>query len=122
MTYTNQFVVRQGLQEMTPGPGAGIRGGNLFSLSSTYMCMAKANCFTFDIQLIWRARSFALARAGKRSPARMAMMAITTNNSIKVKAEGRGLALLITSGRVVQVKSWQANLTATGARPTPRND
>src|ERR1700694_5120995 len=34
---------------------------------------------------------FALAKAGRRRPANMAMMAITTSNSISVKALARGL-------------------------------
>src|SRR5438552_10703050 len=38
------------------------------------------------IQEIWRALSLALARAGRSKPARMAMMAITTSNSIRVNA------------------------------------
>jgi len=38
------------------------------------------------LQLVRRARSLAPAKLGKRSDARMAMMAITTNSSIKVKA------------------------------------
>src|SRR6185369_10311802 len=35
------------------------------------------------------ALDFALVREGSSKPARMAIMAITTNNSIKVKAPGR---------------------------------
>src|SRR5262245_48495406 len=80
---------------MAPPPGAGMRGGYLFSLSSTYMSIATASCFTFDKQVTCLARSFALANAGKRMPARMAMMAITTNSSIRVKAVSRLLKLLM---------------------------
>ena len=72
-----------------------MRGGYLFSFSSTYMSIATASCFTFDKHVTCLARSFALAKAGKRMPARMAMMAITTNNSIKVKAGSRLLTLLM---------------------------
>src|SRR5687767_6285784 len=48
--------------------------------------MPIASCFTLDRQLARFAFSLALARAGNNMPARMAMMAITTSSSIKVKA------------------------------------
>lgn len=41
------------------------------------------------MQLIRFAFSFALAKAGKSNPARIAMIAITTSNSINVKARER---------------------------------
>src|SRR5262245_53970256 len=47
-------------------------------------------CFRLLTQLMRRPFSLALARAGRSKPARMAIMAITTNNSISVNAE-RGL-------------------------------
>src|SRR5579884_2381426 len=50
------------------------------------MCHARASCFLLLMQLVAQAFCLALASAGNSRPARMAMMAITTNNSIKVKA------------------------------------
>src|SRR5205807_1631942 len=42
------------------------------------------HCFRLERQLVWSALRLALARAGSNMAARMAMMAITTSNSIKV--------------------------------------
>ena len=42
------------------------------------------------MQLVRMALSLTLARAGNNSAARMAMMAMTTNSSIKVKARTAG--------------------------------
>ena len=41
------------------------------------------------MQLDWQALALALASAGRSIAARMAMMAITTSNSMRVKAERR---------------------------------
>src|SRR6266480_897058 len=50
--------------------------------------------------LIARAFSLALARAGNSSPARIAMIAITTSSSIKVKARRQqGRRVLIVTAR-----------------------
>src|SRR5438093_6545814 len=46
----------------------------------------KPTCFKLFTQEILWALALALARAGRSSPARMAMMAITTNSSMSVKA------------------------------------
>src|SRR5437867_2151793 len=43
------------------------------------------NCLMFDRHVACRARSRAWAKTGKRIAARMAMMAITTSSSIRVK-------------------------------------
>jgi hypothetical protein len=43
-----------------------------------------------EVQAVCRARLLAEARAGRRRPARMAMMAMTTSNSIRVKARRYG--------------------------------
>jgi hypothetical protein len=40
----------------------------------------------FDAHDVWRALTFAELNAGKSSPARMLMIAITTSSSINVKA------------------------------------
>src|SRR3990172_401255 len=70
---------------------------------------ATVHCRRLFKQLIRRERSFALLSAGRSRPARMAMMAMTTNNSINVKAtRGRralaglaeSLGVFIVSARV----------------------
>ena len=48
--------------------------------------MPRHNCLRLFLHLVWRACSLARASAGRSMAARMAMMAITTSNSIKVKA------------------------------------
>src|ERR1700722_15271720 len=59
------------------------------------MCPSWSPAYISNANPIWRrsllhwmtfARSFALARTGSSSAARIAMMAMTTNNSINVKA------------------------------------
>src|SRR5688572_23480150 len=55
------------------------------------MANATPSCFTFDRQPVARAFSRAWAKTGKRIAARMAMIAITTSNSIKVKPRACGL-------------------------------
>ena len=51
------------------------------------MVTAKLICLVLLIQAIAFARSFALLKAGKSIAARIAIIAITTSNSINVKAE-----------------------------------
>ena len=46
----------------------------------------KPTCFKLLVQAIFCALALALARAGRSKPANMAMMAITTNSSMSVKA------------------------------------
>src|SRR6266540_4592283 len=60
------------------------------------MRKAKPICLRLLTQLMRWARALALAKAGRSRPARMAMMAITTSNSISVKAPSLGLVLVIT--------------------------
>jgi hypothetical protein len=55
-------------------------------LSVAYMVNAKANCFWLLRQEVSVARSLALLSAGRSRPARIAMMAMTTSSSIRVKA------------------------------------
>ncbi len=43
-------------------------------------------CRTLSTQSIWSARNLAAAKTGSKIAARMAMIAMTTNNSIKVNA------------------------------------
>jgi hypothetical protein len=52
-----------------------------------------AICFTFEVHETRRAFSLDLAKAGKIMLAKMAIMAITTSNSISVKAPRGGLFL-----------------------------
>src|SRR5690242_2273113 len=51
-----------------------------------YICAASPNCFMLLRQLMARAFSRACANTGKRMAARIAIMAITTRSSIRVKA------------------------------------
>src|SRR5689334_20828750 len=53
------------------------------------MAVARPSCFRFDWQLACRAFSRAAAKTGKRIAARIAIIAITTSNSIRVKPWGR---------------------------------
>ncbi len=57
--------------------------------------MRKPNptCLRLLVQLMRAALALALASAGKSKPARMAMMAITTNSSMSVKAPDFGLVM-----------------------------
>jgi hypothetical protein len=58
----------------------------MYSLfSSRYKVSFWLKLFKLEIQLALRPRSLALFKAGSRIAASMAMMAITTSNSIKVK-------------------------------------
>src|ERR1700722_11268149 len=55
-------------------------------LSPAYICSARLTSFKLLMHLVRMARSLALARAGRSMAARMAMMAMTTRSSIRVKA------------------------------------
>ena len=57
--------------------------------ANTYCIIAIPNCRTFETHIVLRAPSRALAKTGNRMAARMAMMAITTRSSIRVKARLR---------------------------------
>ena len=52
-------------------------------------------CFKLLVQLMRCARAFARAKAGNNKLARMAMMAITTNNSMSVKAVNFDLRMCV---------------------------
>src|SRR5207302_384125 len=60
--------------------------------------VASAYCLLLLRQLVWRADSRALAKTGKRMAARIAIIAITTSNSIRVNPVRRAtsLALMMT--------------------------
>src|SRR5947208_2638589 len=54
------------------------------------MIHASVNCLVLLRQAMLNALDFAFASAGKSSPARIAIMAITTSSSMSVKARRRG--------------------------------
>src|SRR5205809_4121037 len=56
-------------------------------LSPRYICHASMSCLELLMHEIACALHFALLNAGSSIAASMAMIAITTNNSIKVKAD-----------------------------------
>src|SRR5258707_127201 len=63
--------------------------GGVFSwLSSTYMCQQSCSCFRLLRHCIRCAFALARESAGRSRLARIAMIAMTTNSSIKVKAAG----------------------------------
>src|SRR5688572_28971877 len=57
--------------------------------SSAYISQAICNCFRLFMQLIPCAEVLPLLKAGRRRPDKIAMIAITTSNSIKVKPSRR---------------------------------
>ena len=60
----------------------------MISLKSfPYRAQPNCNCFKLLTHLIANALPRALARAGRSKAARMAMIAMTTNNSIRVNAD-----------------------------------
>src|SRR5882724_876663 len=61
-----------------------------FPLSPAYITSARHNCFWLLMQMADCALRLAAASAGKSIAARMAMMAITTSSSMRVKAGGVG--------------------------------
>ena len=70
-------------------------GGIQSPLSAMYKCHPLTNCLTLFMQTIRYAFSLALLSAGRSKAARMAMIAITTRSSIKVKALGSTRAHLV---------------------------
>src|SRR5579859_3233195 len=63
--------------------------GRLSPLSSVYMWMPRAICFKLLTHEACFALAFARANAGNNNPARIAMMAMTTNSSINVNPPRR---------------------------------
>src|SRR5437764_13343891 len=66
--------------------------GKRWSCSYTYRAEASAIWRRFEAQYVCRADSLALTTAGNNNAARIAMMAITMSNSIKVKPVFRKFA------------------------------
>src|SRR5690242_6960726 len=62
-------------------------GQSKSSLSTTYICQQTLSCFRLLRHEIVEARLFAREIAGNSIPARIAMIATTTNNSINVNAD-----------------------------------
>src|SRR5439155_218184 len=60
-------------------------------LSVRYIAIPSVSCLRLLIQLAWQAFAFARLSAGKSMAARIAMIAITTSNSMRVKAMRRTL-------------------------------
>jgi len=56
-------------------------------LSPAYISQARATCLLLLMQLIPVALALALAKAGSNKPAKIAIMAITTSSSMRVKPE-----------------------------------
>jgi len=67
--------------------------GIMSSFSSENISMANPACFSSFRQIVDCPFCFALAKAGSNNPARMAMIAITTSNSINVKPRLKSLTL-----------------------------
>jgi hypothetical protein len=65
--------------------------GNLVSLSSANITHERMNCRRWFLQFTRRACSFEFERAGSSKAARIAMIAITTSNSINVNARDRAM-------------------------------
>src|SRR5690242_15990720 len=64
--------------------------GNQSLLSPAYIAQAREDCRSWETHWVRFARSLASAKAGSSKAARMAMMAITTSNSMSVKARSCG--------------------------------
>jgi len=75
-----------GLLADSPGTADNWFGGKSWLFSSGYMIQASWRFLRLFRQAMDCALALALANAGNNKPARIAMMAITTSNSIKVKA------------------------------------
>ena len=67
------------------------QSGNLSWLSPAYMSVARHNWCSLFLHWVSLAFSLALASAGNSRAASMAMIAMTTSNSIRVKPRARNL-------------------------------
>lgn len=63
----------------------GASGGSMSLFSEAYILKMMPNCLRLFWQLLRRAASRALERAGRSIAARIPMMAMTTSNSMRVK-------------------------------------
>jgi len=89
--------VRQGvLTGLRVPPGVYVPRFTILSLfSSAYMYQVVPNCFSLPRQAAVVALTFALPRAGNSIAAKIAIIAITTSNSIRVKPQEREEAALV---------------------------
>src|SRR5579871_6537137 len=76
-----------------------------------YIRAARAICFSLERQEVCRAFSRAWAKTGKRMAARIAIMAITTSSSIRVKPRFLLCICQLLLGRG-PVPIWRAGLVA----------
>src|SRR6266566_2705488 len=96
-----------------PGNSIGLLGTSQSLLSWTYIVQASCNCFRLLRQTMPCALALARARAGRSSAARIAMMPMTTDSSIRVKPEANCL-----DGRMDwPPRAWPP--TPVGADPAP---
>ena len=73
-----------GIIQLNPAPP--LLSGKEFWLSEAYKLTAIPHCLQLLAQRVFTALDLARDKAGKSMPARIAMMAMTTSNSIRVKA------------------------------------
>src|SRR5438874_6901460 len=78
---------------VTPGQVPVFKGGRNSLLSWAYIVKARAICVLLLTQAMALAFSFALDRAGSSIAARIAIIAITTSNSIRVNAARSAVCL-----------------------------
>jgi len=67
------------------GAESAAQAGKESSLSLVYITVARPTCFMFIKQVVFFADSLACAKTGNRIAAKIAMIAITTRSSIRVK-------------------------------------
>src|ERR1043166_3103724 len=79
--------------------------GHLPSLSFFQTFKARPICFSLLRHLVFMARALAFAKAGNNKEARIAMIAMTTNNSINVKACVRFSDILVVLGFAQNMRS-----------------
>ncbi len=79
------FCVAAALAPYPSDPSADPAGGR-YPLVSLAECVARPICFRLFAHCVRAAASRTFCTAGSRSPMRMAMMAMTTNNSMSVNA------------------------------------
>src|SRR2546423_374575 len=83
---------------VTPGQVPVFKGGRNSLLSWAYIVKARAICVLLLTQAMALAFSFALDRAGSSIAARIAIIAITTSNSIRVNAVRSAVCLRRSGG------------------------
>src|SRR6187401_1982051 len=78
----------EGIIQLNPIPL--VLFGKRLSLSFPYKLIARPHCFPLLAQRVFCALVLALASAGSNIPARIAIIATTTSNSIRVKPRAVG--------------------------------